>query len=120
MLGCPDRPLPDVFPVAYRLVAAPYTSVPLRSGPSVKAYDERPGIVSVVGHDLRHVRHAVKAERISPSHPRYVCFQHPHPGIAHLLYDVALQQRLHTCLGMQVALRPETYLHALGACVLAE
>ena len=52
--------------------------------------------------------------------PTHVGLEHAHSGVAHLTDDVALQQCGDPLFGMQVALRPEAYLHALGAGVFAQ
>ena len=109
-----------VFPVASGLVAAPYGGVTLCSCPSVERDDERTRIRSVVWHDLSHIGNAVQSERIAVAYPCNIGLQHSHSGIAHLLNDVALQQRLYSCLGMKVALCPQTNLHALRTGIVAK
>ena len=109
-----------VLPIASCLVAAPYCSISLCSCPSVERNDERTRIRAVVRHDLSHVSHTVQSERIAIAYPRHVGLQHSHSSIAHLLYDVALQQRLYASLGMKVALCPQTYLNALRTGIVAK
>ena len=109
-----------VFPVASGLVAAPYGGVTLCSCPSVERNDERTRIRSVVWHDLSHIGNAVQSERIAVAYPCNIGLQHSHSGIAHLLNDVALQQRLYSCLGMKVALCPQTNLHTLRTGIVAK
>ena len=109
-----------VFPVASGLVAAPYGGITLRSCPSVERNDERTCIRSVVRHDLSHVSYTVQSERIAVAYPCHVGLQHSHSSIAHLLDDVALQQRFYSSLGMKVALRPQTYLNALRTGIVAK
>ena len=110
----------DVFPVAARLVARPDARIALRACPAVQADDEGTGIVAIVGHDLCHVGDAVQSEGVSGTYPGYVRLEHTHTGVAHFLHDVALQQRLHTFLRMEIGLRPKTDFHAILAGIVRQ
>ncbi len=110
----------DVFPLATRLVARPDACVTLCARPAVERYDERTRVVAVIRHDLRHVGYAVQAERVTRADPRHVGLQDAHARVADLFYDIALQQCAHLGFGVQVRLRPQAYLHALLAGVIAQ
>ena len=110
----------DVLPVSSGLVAGPYRGITLRPGPSVERDDERARVVSVVGHDVPDVCHAVQAERIASADPRDIGLQHPHPCVAHLLDDVALEQGVDAVLRMEIRLGPESDLHAPLAGIFSQ
>ena len=110
----------DVLPVATCLVTAPKAGIALCACPAVERDDEGTSIVTILGHDGSHVGHTVEAERIAGSYPSHVGLEYTYTGVAHLAYDVALQQRLDTLYGVQVRLCPQTYLHATLAGILAK
>ena len=110
----------DILPVAARLVARPDACIALRASPSVQRDDEGACIVAIVGHELRHIGHAVEPERIARAHPGHVGLQHPYPRIAHLLDDVALQQGADPLLGMEVRLGPEADFHSFGVGIVGQ
>ena len=109
-----------VFPVASRLVSAPYGGISLCPGPSVQGNDERTRITAIVRHNVPHIRYSVESEGISCPYPRHIGFQDTHSGIADLLYDISLQQGLYTLFRMQVRLGPESYFYSLAARVVSE
>ena len=110
----------DILPLTSRLVAGPDARIALRAGPAVEGDDEGTRIGSVVRHNLRHVGHTVQTKGIARTDPCHVRLENAHASIAHLLDDVTLQECLHTLLGVQVALCPESYLDTLAACILPE
>ncbi len=109
-----------VLPLAAGLVTCPDGGVALCASPTVQTDDEGTCLGTVVRHHLSHVSHTVEAETVAGSNPCYVSLQHSHAGIAYLSHDVSLQQSLHSLLGMQVALSPQSYLHTALAGVVAK
>ena len=112
--------VPDVFPVAARLVAAPDARIALRAGPAVERDDERAGVRTVVRHDFAHVGHTVEAEAVARADPGHVGLQHAHTCVAHFLHDVALEEGLDAFLRVEVTLRPEADFHALRTGIVAK
>ena len=110
----------DILPLATGLVAAPYSGIALRSGPTVQRNDEGTRVATIIRHDLRHVRHTVQAEAVSGAHPCHVGLEHTHTGVTYFLHDIALQKGFNTFLGMQVALGPETNFNTLAAGIVAK
>ena len=110
----------DVLPVAACLVTGPNACIALCTGPSVQADDEGAGVIAIVGHDLCHVRDAVQAKGIAGTHPSYVCLEYAYAGIAHFLYNVALEQWFHAFLGMQVRLGPQSYFYSIPVGIVCQ
>ncbi len=110
----------DVFPLAARLVARPDAGITLRSRPSVERDDERTRVVSVIRHDMSDVSYTVQAERVAPAYPCHVCLQDTNACIAHLFYDVALQQGTDAVFRVQVGLCPKADLDTVLMGVVGE
>ncbi len=110
----------NVFPISASLVSAPNSGVTLCACPTVKRDYKRAGIRSIIRHNASHIAHTVKAEAVTPAHPCYVGFQHPHSRIAYFFHDITLQQWLDSFFRVQVALGPQAYLNSLGTGVIAK
>ena len=110
----------DILPHTACLVARPYSGIALRSCPTIERDNERTCVISIVRHDFTYICHTVKSERIACAYPCHVGFEHTHSGIAHFFHDVTLQQCAHAFLRMQVRLCPQSYLHPILTCIVAQ
>ena len=82
----------DIFPLATRLVARPYTTITLCTCPTVEGNNEWTCVAAIVRHDVSHVSNTIESEGIACTNPCYIGLQHTHTCITHLFDDVALQE----------------------------
>ena len=110
----------DVLPVTTCLVATPQACIALCTCPTVEGDDEGTCVITKLGHHLGYVSHTIESERVAGAYPCHVGLEDTYASVAHLSDDIALQQRLHTVLGVEVRLSPQTQLHAMLTCIFAK